>query len=359
MTKIVLSGYFGFGNLGDEAILASMVQGIRKQVHDADITVLSNSPQQTAGELQVRAVNRWSISQVVPAIKNCDIFVSGGGSLLQDVTGSKNLLYYLGLIWLAQRFRRKVMVFAQGIGPLTRKVSRFHVAKVLNKTEVISVRDRESYKLLRSIGVTRDIFVTADPVLALDVSGIYTGQAARLIESFGLQGDRVIVVCPRPWGDNAFVESLITALLYLKREKYRLCLLPFHHPGDLELCRELAASLGEGAVVLDRRLSFGEIFGLFAQAQLVIGMRLHSLIFAAAAGTPMVGISYDPKVDSFLNQVEQPCAGHVGRLTAGAVVAPVGEVLNAPYSYRERLEKNLTGLKKRALENYHLLSRLV
>ena len=115
--KIVLSGYFGFDNLGDEAILYSIIQEVKK-MQNTEITVLSANPEKTSQKFGVAAVDRMSPKEVIRAIKNCDMFISGGGSLLQDVTSNRSLLYYLALLRLAKLFGKKVMIYSQGIGPV-------------------------------------------------------------------------------------------------------------------------------------------------------------------------------------------------------------------------------------------------
>ena len=98
MAKILLSGYYGFDNAGDEAVLYAILQSLRKAIPDGEITVLSNQPEQTEAQYKVRAVDRWNKKALYREVKNCDLLISGGGSLLQDVTSKNGILYYLGII---------------------------------------------------------------------------------------------------------------------------------------------------------------------------------------------------------------------------------------------------------------------
>ena len=109
--KVLLSGYYGFDNAGDEAVLYAIVHALRDANPDIEITVLSNQPEKTALQLDVHAVNRWGKSGLIKAVKDCDVLISGGGSLLQDVTSKNGILYYLGLIKLAQVLKKKVMIY--------------------------------------------------------------------------------------------------------------------------------------------------------------------------------------------------------------------------------------------------------
>ena len=96
--RVVLSGYFGFDNVGDEAILFSIIRALRKLEPSVDITVLSNNPAETAATYGVETVNRWNIGEVRAALKSADGLISGGGSLMQDATSWKSIPYYSAVI---------------------------------------------------------------------------------------------------------------------------------------------------------------------------------------------------------------------------------------------------------------------
>lgn len=117
MSRLVISGYYGFGNAGDEAMLAAILEAILEVVPEADITVISGNPRHTAEKHGVKAVGRFDVTGIFNAIKRCDLLISGGGSLLQDVTSNRSLYYYLSIISLANMLGKKVMLYAQGMGP--------------------------------------------------------------------------------------------------------------------------------------------------------------------------------------------------------------------------------------------------
>ncbi len=171
--NIVLSGYYGFNNVGDEAVLAGLIQAFRDHPNGREgklrITVLSADPSATEREHGpgVAAFDRRSIGAVRRSIADCDLFASGGGSLLQDVTSAHSIFYYLGVVRAAQMMGKKTMLIAQGIGPLRLARSRKLTAAVASRCQAITVRDAASAALMRSIGVTIDPVVTADPALLL------------------------------------------------------------------------------------------------------------------------------------------------------------------------------------------------
>ena len=183
--KILLSGYYGFDNAGDDAVLFAIVQALREMVKDGKITVLSNQPEKTAKEFGVNAVNRWGKKEIFRAVRNCDVLISGGGSLLQDVTSKNGILYYLGIIKLAQMLGKKVMVYAQGIGPIREPRNRKLTAKILNKVQAITVRDFESRTELLEMGVYREVLVAVDPVLGVDTAQIDAALGIELLQKDG------------------------------------------------------------------------------------------------------------------------------------------------------------------------------
>ena len=130
MVKVAISGYYGFKNFGDEAILDVLVKHL-KSLECNDITVFSSDIDYTAEKYNVNAVKRFNIKNVLKAIKSCDVLISGGGSLLQDVTSLKSLIYYASIIALGLLFNKKVIIFAQGIGPLKSCTAKIIVKNLL------------------------------------------------------------------------------------------------------------------------------------------------------------------------------------------------------------------------------------
>ena len=166
--RILLCGYYGLGNAGDEAVLAASTSVFRARNPALRLAALSADPAGTAANFGIDTVPRMRPA-ALRAIRNCDLFLSGGGSLLQDRTSLKSLIYYLFLLNYARRAGKRTMVFAQGIGPLIRPAARRWTARVLSRVDAITVRDAESADLLREIGVAGpEIEVTADPVFALE-----------------------------------------------------------------------------------------------------------------------------------------------------------------------------------------------
>ena len=174
MINLLIAGYHGFGNCGDEAILKAMTTNIRGLADDVDITALSHNPEFTKTEYNVKSVQRFNVLQVLSAIRNSDIVLSGGGTLLQNGTSTRSLLYYLSLIKLAKLFGKRVMLYANGIGTVTGKLNQRLVRSVINTVDVITLREKLSEADLRNIGVSNpNVTVTADAAFKLE-KGKYT-----------------------------------------------------------------------------------------------------------------------------------------------------------------------------------------
>ena len=163
--KILISGYYGFGNAGDSLVLDSILGQIRARDGKADITVLSASPAYTAPVHNVKSVYRWNWIKIFTELRKCDVLISGGGGLFQDYTGNIGLYYYLGIIYLAKLLKKKVFICAVGINEL-KKINSAITSKVLRLADKITVREQDSQELLVKWGCPREkIEVTADPVL--------------------------------------------------------------------------------------------------------------------------------------------------------------------------------------------------
>lgn len=354
--RIIISGYYGFSNTGDEAVLAAVVGGLRASGVD-DITVLSASPGKTSETYAVEAISRNSALGVISALRDCDLFISGGGSLLQDATSVRSLWYYSSLIGTANRFARKTMVLGQGIGPLRRNASRKLAARVLRNVDLITVRDVGSAELLKDLGITDKVRVTADPTFLLDPCP--PEESLNLLSQAGLDGDDdVIGVSLRRWPEAPGIEQAAVEALreIASRLPVKLLLVAMQSPADEILARDVRAKTG--ALVQPGIWTPQQMLGVLSRCRLVLGMRLHALILSAAVGTPSVGIEYDPKVEQFL-----AAAGQEGISLAEAESGLLAERVLKAWEARDilasRLETVVPPMKAAAAENIRLALELL
>jgi len=307
--KIVISGYYGYDNCGDEAVLLSILHCLKKLHPDAEITVLSGNPEKTSETYNVDAINRWNLPAIAAKLFSAGLLISGGGSLIQDVTSIRSPMYYLGIIRLALLLKTKVMIYSQGVGPLSNTKNRTQTAKVFNRCHAITLRDSDSAELLKEIGVMRDLQVTCDPVMTLTRDNVSVGVMSELMLEFGLADKAkkkhkpLLFVSVRYWKNNSFFSPVAEFLDRQSENGWDIILVPAHFPEDVDASKLLLSKMTSKPKIIERCLSAKEFIAITAVADRVFSMRLHGLICAAAVGTPMIGLSYDPKVDAFMKQL--------------------------------------------------------
>ena len=342
-SAILISGFYGFGNIGDEAVLAGMVQSLRARLGSVPLIVLSADPGSTAAAYEVEAVDRTDLPAILVAMRRSRLFLSGGGSLLQDVTSARSAVYYLGLLRLAQIMGLRTMVYAAGMGPLRQPVIRSLTRRVLDRTDAVAVRDADSAALVRALGTRRGPILTADPAVLL--SPAEGARAESLLRILGADTP-IIGVVVRPWGNSAFVEPLAEALLTVaQRLGARVVVLPFHPALDLPVSRRLADA--SGGVLVEQPPQPAEALALIARMHVLVALRLHALIFAAAAGVPPVGLAYDPKVTALHRdlEIESPLPLDAD---AGALAEAIERAWESREALRPALLAGATRLRARA-----------
>lgn len=309
--KLAVSGYYGCGNAGDEAVLAGMKEALTRVAGErVQLLVLSQNPQDTHDLHGVEAVYRMHLPSVRTSLKRSAMLISGGGSLLQDSTSLRSLFYYLLILRMAQGVGIPTFFYAQGIGPLRRPIARWLVRVAAERAAGITVRDEPSRQLLKEIGVRKpSIEVTADPAFCLNIPS--KEAAGILLKNSGIDPERPSIgVSLRPWEKTADPFSAPAALLPALESACgkQVILIPMQQPGDSEFALETAKRSGSATrfPVLGGVHSPREILGVTARMEAVVAMRLHTLIFAVRAGVPPFALSYDPKVENLMQLIGRP-----------------------------------------------------
>lgn len=363
MVTILIAGYHGFGNCGDEAILRAMVTSFKKIADDIDIIALSNDPSFTEKEYNIEAVQRFNMKEVMSAVKKCDILVLGGGTLLQDGTSTRSLVYYLSIIKAAQLHGKRVMLYANGIGPVDRRTNRRLMRSVLKKVDCITLREKLSCSDLSNIGVKNsNTVVTADPAFRLE--GTDTEAAEQLLHTAGVaeQGKKRIGVSVRAWnkaryGDD-YCGKIAKACDIMSRKGYEIIFIPMQYPSDISISDKIADMMQEESHVLRAKYTPEEILGIVGRCDVMLSMRLHALIFAAVMNVPMAGIIYDPKIEYYLKELEMPSCGDVrsDMIDSGRIVSVIKDIVENERDYKETLSERSAVMTDKAEENDRLLA---
>jgi polysaccharide pyruvyl transferase CsaB len=296
MTEIqaVLCGYYGKGNGGDEALLVSMLEMLPPTVTPL---VLSANPRATSKSYGVRSYDRMNSGSVLRALKESNVLILGGGSLIQDATSVRNSIYYGGLMGLAQQFGLNTIAIAQGIGPVDKPLTRWIAKRAFKNCTAVSVRDPDSAALLKTWGISS--LMAPDPVWSL--------AATPVPEIASIPSPKIAVTLrSHPQLTNERLDTLTQALVDLQAATgSHILLVPFQPTTDMDIAQQIRAELTDNSQVVTLT-DPKQLKGLFQGVDLAIGMRYHSLIMAAAEGCKCWAISYDPKVSKLMTEIALP-----------------------------------------------------
>ncbi len=315
---LVLAGYFGFGNLGDELILSAMVNGLRSQKRDLKIIVLSGNPQATKKTHQVDSIAWEDYPGIVKAISACDLVILGGGGLFHDywgvdssaifTSGHSGFSFYASVALLAAIHKKKLMLSAVGVGPLFSDQAKTLMQAIANQADLITVRDFDSQQQLIALGIPASkISLAADAVFSLPIITSTESRDQNEVPVLGVSLRHWDVgVEPAQWQHEV---TLALDLFLDAHAAGRVLFIPFQNAkdkflDDFALAKNIQSSLKNKArtSVLPRISGIPEYQAAFAQCSLFLGMRLHSIIMALKNHIPVAGINYDPKVHSLLQQ---------------------------------------------------------
>lgn len=304
---VVMSGYYGFNNSGDDALLTAIINNLREYKEDVRILTLSKNPKQTQKLFKVDAINRFNPFKIIPSLKKSKLFLNGGGTLIHDATSSHSLYYYLYLMNLAKKLGLKLVVYANGIGPFKPKNEKI-AAFVTKKADLITLRDELSQTELRRIGVDNEnVFVTADPAITL--SSCPDFETLKLMKEHGIEKDeKYMAVSVRGWNkcDKLF-EAKLAGICDYVYEKYNIktIFITMRPSEDLIISQNILSKMAHKGYIIETEQSAEKLMGIISKCHLVIGMRLHSLIYATTMCVPLIGVIYDPKIKGFLDYINQ------------------------------------------------------
>ena len=316
--KIVIQGWYGNGNLGDEIILECMLSELRGHFPEATFVVVSDDPADTKRRHGVESIprggGRMQRLKRLRALTDADLFILGGGELLKQFGSSDvSILTWLGPLELAHEMGVPTMTYAVGVSDRLSSRAEAVMKGILSKTDAVLVRDPLSFDVLRRIGVP-NARLTADPALLFPE----LHQEARGRPAPGELRVSVFVnewfvtrsVVPDPVSWQRFKNRMaecVDGLIERYGATVRFVPMQVTDSGedDRTVAREIAGlTRNRGLIeVREERVSANELLGLISGSNLVISMRLHSLILATALGVPALAIEYQSKVKRFSDSI--------------------------------------------------------
>lgn len=364
--SIGISGSYGGLNLGDEAILQSIIAQLRSSI-DVEITVFSRNAADTSARHHVERViemRNLTRTEISPEIEGLDLLILGGGGIFFD----KEIDIFLRELEIAQKNRVPSMVYAIGAGPLNNENSRKKIKETLNGADIITVRAREDKKILEDIGVQQDIIVTADPAFLLSPEPL-PENALALEKVHNNERRRLVGVSVREPGpaapdiDPNFYHALLAnaADFIISRLDADVIFVPMERQTyDVQQSHAVIARMlkAQHAWVLKGEYSAGQLLTITKSFTFSIGMRLHFLIFSALQAVPFVALPYATKVAGLLESLQTPMPTFT-QIDSGLLNAYIDKAWDERNLIREKIVNLLPELKARAQENNRLAIELL
>lgn len=336
--KLLLGGYLGSGNLGDDAVMLGFAHVAGH--NGFEMAVLSGSPEETQRHYGMSAYNRRDFKQIEQAIKDCDALVFPGGSIFQDVTSVRSVAYYQKLVATAKKAGKKVFLVGQGVGPLTSFLGKRLATSAFNDADGIAVRDPASLESLRNLGIRRPARVTADSAFLMPRS-LHDEDPA----GFSVGSMRTVGIAPRPLDKKTDVAGLFGDFCRLLFQSGTMpVLIEMDKNEDGELIAEISKRQGGKIPDLKKVPTPMQLQSRMARMDFVVAMRLHAGILAANVDIPPLMVSYDPKVSAFSKLLG---LGPALSMDAG-ITAP--RLLEAFLQFQKDRDRNVKLLEKKRIE---------
>jgi polysaccharide pyruvyl transferase CsaB len=361
--RVGISGSYGGLNLGDEAILASIICQLRKSL-PVEITVFSRDVDDTRRRhpdaAHVVSVRELVRDEIVPEIERLDLFILGGGGILFDAETK----IYMREVQLALEKSIPVMVYAISAGPLVTTAAQKLVSDNLNAVDVVTVREVSARKLLEEVGVRREILVTADPALLFEPEPLPEDALIRE----GLDNKRRLIgmsvrepgVAAPDLDQNVYHSLLANAADFMvERFDADMVFMPFESH-DVSHSHAVIAQMlrPQRATVLKGQYTSGQMLSLVGHLSFALGMRLHFLIFSALQHVPFVALPYSSKVTGFLNDMEL-LTPPLELVNAGRLIAHIDHNWDMRDALQRQIMRTLPALQERATQTNDIATQLL
>ena len=361
MNNIVVSGYYGSKNAGDEAMLAAMLEVFTDLDPKIKFTIISANPADTTKRHGVNSIGWLDVFKIIKTLKNADLLISGGGSLLQNVTSGRSLYYYMGVIFLAMLVNTPVMLYAQGIGPVFGWLPRKLMCWFGNHAKLITIRDEGSLTELAKMHISKPpIKITADPVLAIHSVEKNIGQ--KILSHNKVSHTKPIIgICAREWRDLKHYKQILAEVSDKITAEYdaQIVFIPMQYPEDVKAAQKISSLMHSKSIVLNDEYTTSELLSITGNLDMLLSIRLHALIFAGVMGVPMIGLSYDPKVDRFLSSIDEKTVGNLENVTVDDILNQFSAKWQNKKGANEISRQRLSELSRAAASNAEMALDLI
>ena len=355
MKKIFLVGYYGYKNVGDELLLYE-ISNFLKKCEDLEISALSIDSKYTTKKYDVNGISRLKNFSLIKHISNVDFVVYGGGSILQDITSSKSLYYYLGILLIAKFFRKKVIFLGNGFGPIIREKNKILLKNILKMVDLAISRDDETFKNFKQFGI-KNVFNGVD--CAFLNTFVNEKNDNNILDKYNLVENEYIIVSLRNWINVDKFIDVLKKIFDTKFLEYKIVFISMKFPEDKII---IDKNFEENNRFIYVNEDVEGLLELFSKSKMTIAMRLHSLILSGIFKKPFLAISYDPKVESFCNQTEQEILfdlNNIDNLIINKELEmeckdKVDRFLSNYSFYQKKLEKIIPTLNNLAIKQFDL-----
>lgn len=289
-----------------------------------------------------------------------DVIISKGGHIFYCSKPSFIAAYWFLKhafpLLLGLRMRKKVIIYAQSVGPFHGKLCSRFAKWLFSRLSAVSVREHISRNTLYEIGVTKDIHVIPDAAFLLPVDI----PSARTIAT-GHQ----IIITPRQWGFNnkeiwtRYINSLASVADWLIKEYGYSVLLVSHTigptPGEddrvaVQQLYKAIASKEKVKVITTEGYNAFDMVRLYSDARLVIGTRFHSVILSLIAGVPVIAVSYfGPKTYGIMQDLKlSDFVADINTLDVRELKAMIYRILNNENQIRNEIVERIMKVRERA-----------
>jgi polysaccharide pyruvyl transferase WcaK-like protein len=311
VNKVLLAGYFGFNNYGDDLFVASFNKVLKQNF--TNIYVVSACPSIQGVQSEWIVSNSYfstnfsslniigslirSLSIIFPSYRS-DLIIHGGGSLFE-----RHGLGVKRIIRASKRIRSSEVCL--GISVSEKSLTNFQTLKFLKGMNLILVRDKYSEKILLEAGYPKNkLFYSGDV-------------ASHFIYNFPCNESRVrknigVSVCDCGGYSNQENSMIISSIVNFAKENKRTLEIFCLNPVDLQLSLDLvkaAQSIQVEATLI--KLPSIQYIEKIQKCEVFVSMRMHGAITAYLKSTPFVLIEYEKKCSDFLNDIKYCKNGRV------------------------------------------------